>query len=134
MIRLSKLTDYAFVVLAFLSKKEGQLTTANEIAVATSLPEPTVGKILKQLAKSDFVKSSRGSAGGYVLGKEAKEITVADVIQIMEGPIAIISCVGKKNNICAYEEKCPTRGKWDKVNLSLQQTLKSFSLEDLSRH
>ena len=88
MLRLSKLTDYAVVVLVRLGGSEG-VQTSTGIAAATGIPEPTVAKVLKTLAASDLVASQRGARGGYRLNRSLAAIPIADVIAAVDGPIAL---------------------------------------------
>ena len=92
MLRLSKLTDYAVVVLVRLSRETG-VQTSPGIAVGTGIPEPTVAKVLKTLAAGGLVASQRGARGGYRLLRPLSAIPVADVIAAVDGPIALTACV-----------------------------------------
>src|ERR1700744_220170 len=99
MLRLSKLTDYAVVVLVRLSGMEG-IQTSPGIAAATGIPEPTVAKVLKTLTASDLVSSQRGAKGGYRLNRHLSTIPVADVIAAIDGPIALTACVAGSPSGC----------------------------------
>src|SRR5678810_713962 len=110
MIKLGKLTDYAVVVMAQLAKDAGTLHSAAQLSAKTGVPEPTVAKVLKQLAKSELIESARGAAGGYRMVKGADEISAADIITAMDGPIAIASCVEGVETQCKSESVCPVRG------------------------
>lgn len=130
MLRLSKLTDYAVVVLVRLSSMDG-VQTSPGIAAATGIPEPTVAKVLKTLAGSDLVSSQRGARGGYRLNRPLSEIPVADVIAAIDGPIALTSCVDGSVNECESVGLCAMRGRWDPVNEAIQSALSSISLADM---
>jgi len=135
MLRLSKLTDYAVVVLIRLA--EGQrgcsdaVQTSPGIAVATGVPEPTVAKVLKALAARSMVASLRGARGGYRLLKPLAEISVADVIAAIDGPIALTACVDGQQGMCEVEKLCAVKGRWDLVNDSIYQALSSITLADM---
>ena len=92
MLRLSRLTDYAVVVLVRLSAAQG-VATSPGIAASIGIPEPTVAKVLKTLAGQGFVTSTRGAHGGYRLGRPLSQIAVSEVIVAIDGPIALTSCV-----------------------------------------
>lgn len=135
MIRFSKLTDYAVVILATLAGvPEGHSMSASAIAQKTGLPDPTVAKILKNLAKSPLVSASRGVRGGYMIGRRASEITVAEIIAVMEGPVSLTACVdGGQASSCGYEASCPVKGRWDTVNMAVKSALDSVTLADMIR-
>lgn len=132
MLRLSKLTDYAVVVLVQLSR--GQVCqTAPGIARSTGVPEPTVAKVLKALAAARIVTSQRGARGGYSLSLPADTIDVASVVTAIEGPIALVACVEGSGKDCDAHHLCPARGRWDVVNTAIRAALSAISLADLDR-
>ena len=88
MIRLSRLADYGIVIVTHLARRSDRQQNAAEIAAATRIPQPTVSKILKTLARADMLLSHRGARGGYGLARGAGEITVAEIIEVLDGPIA----------------------------------------------
>ena len=130
MLRLSKLTDYAVVVLVRLSKGEA-VQTSPGIAAAIGIPEPTVSKVLKALASGGLVASQRGARGGYRLMRSLSAIAVSDVIAAIDGPIALTACVDGATSGCDSQELCPMRGRWDPVNLAIQQALSDITLADM---
>lgn len=130
MLRLSKLTDYAVVVLVRLARGEG-VQTSTGIAASTGIPEPTVAKVLKALASSGLVISQRGARGGYRLARPLGGIGVAEVIAAIEGPIALTACVDGAAGGCEAERLCPLRGRWDPVNDAIQQALSYITLADM---
>ncbi len=130
MLRLSKLTDYAVVVLVRLSGGDG-VQTSPGIAAATGVPEPTVAKVLKALAGSGLVASQRGARGGYRLMRPLAAIPIADVIAAIDGPIALTACVDGGAGNCEAERICPVRGRWDPVNEAIQQALSAITLADM---
>jgi FeS assembly SUF system regulator len=130
MLRLSKLTDYAVVVLVRLSDMEG-VQTSPGLAAATGIPEPTVAKVLKTLAASDLVSSQRGARGGYRLTRELSSIPIADVIASIDGPIALTACVEGSGSGCESQGLCPMRGRWDPVNEAIHKALSSITLADM---
>jgi FeS assembly SUF system regulator len=130
MLRLSKLTDYAVVVLVRLSREDG-VQTSSGIAAVTGIPEPTVAKVLKTLAARGLVASQRGAHGGYRLLRPLAAIPIADVIAAIDGPIALTACVEGAVGGCEVESMCPMRGRWDPVNDAIQQALTNITLADM---
>ena len=130
MLRLSKLTDYAVVVLVRLSGGE-VVQTSPGIAATTGIPEPTVAKVLKALAGSGLVASQRGARGGYRLMRPLAAIPISDVIAAVDGPIALTACVEGSGTGCECQELCPMRGRWDPVNEAIQQALSAITLADM---
>jgi FeS assembly SUF system regulator len=131
MLRLSKLTDYAVVVLVRLSQGTESVQTSPGIAAATGIPEPTVAKVLKSLSAAGLVSSQRGARGGYRPVRTLSAIPVAEVIAAVDGPIALTACVEGSSGCCESEHLCPMRGRWDPVNEAIKQALSDISLADM---
>ena len=131
MIKLGKLTDYAIVVMVQLAK-EGASRSAHQLSDKTGLPEPTVAKVLKTLLKEKLVMSARGAQGGYKLAKTAEELSVRNIIEALDGPIAIVACVDGTGDNCQAAGRCPTKGRWDPVNLAIRDALDSIRLSDMA--
>ena len=131
MLRLSKLADYAVVVLVRLAQGE-PVQTSTGIAGVTGLPEPTVAKVLKALAAGGLVTSQRGARGGYRLARAIAQIRVADVIAAIDGPVHLTACVEGSHTTCEAEHACPCKGQWDKVNEVVMQALGTISLADIA--
>jgi FeS assembly SUF system regulator len=129
MLRVSKLTDYAVVILVRLADFDG-VQTAPGIASGTGIPEPTVAKVLKALAGDDLVASQRGAKGGYRLNRSLAAISIADVIAAIDGPIALTACV-ESASFCEAQGTCPMRGRWDPVNEAISKALSSIMLADM---
>jgi FeS assembly SUF system regulator len=132
MIKLGKLTDYAIVVLTQLSREGDAARSAPQLAEKTGIPEPTVAKVLKTLAREKLVESVRGAAGGYRLTKSTQDLSLCDIIEAVEGPIAIASCVTDAEETCGAENRCPSRGKWDPVNRAIRSALQELKLADMA--
>ncbi len=130
MLRLSKLTDYAVVVLTRLARTQTTETSPG-IAAATGVPEPTVAKVLKAMTQGGLVMSQRGARGGYRLARPLSEIPISDVIVALEGPIALTACVDGAMGGCDAENLCPMRGRWDPVNEAIRSALTGITLEDM---
>ena len=132
MLRLNRLTDYAVVVMAQMARRADEVRTAPQISQDTGVPLPTVAKLLNALAREGLMISHRGAAGGYSLGRPATEITVAEIVQALEGPIALTACVDGNTGNCDVENLCPMRGNWDKVNKAIRSALSQVTLLDMT--
>lgn len=131
MFRLSKITDYGIVILAHLAKAGPAKThNAREVACDVDLPFPVVGKVLKSLARRGMLQSHRGSKGGYALNRPPQDITVADMLTALEGPVALTECnVGPQ--LCQHEHTCPVRDPWHVINRVVEVALSKITLADL---
>lgn len=125
------MTDYAVIVLADMAGRQGQLVSAATLAESTKLPEPTVSKILKLLAKRDIVTSTRGMNGGYSLKQRPEEISMAVVITATDGPIALTACVDQSSECCDRAQSCSMKGQWNPVNMAMQSALENVSLKQM---
>ena len=134
MLRLSKLTDYAVVVLSALARDGGaaDVRAAQELAFASGVAEPTVAKVLKALAQAGLVEGVRGARGGYRLARPLATVPLSDVIVAIDGPIALTACVDGAVGECGAEAICPVRGRWDPVNDAIRQALAGISVAELA--
>ena len=132
MFRLNRLTDYAVVVLSQMSLRGEDLRSAQQISDDTAVPLPTVSKLLNLLGRAGLVISQRGAAGGYTLSRGPDQITVAEIVQALEGPIALTACVDGAAESCDVESLCPMRGNWNRVNTAIQEALTKVSLADMT--
>jgi len=132
MIRMTKQTDYGFVLLSELAAGDGRVANAPELAHETRLPLPTVAKILKLLARSGVVRSQRGVKGGYSLARPARQISAAEIVTALEGPVALTVCIDGSPGECDREDFCGVRGHWQRINDAVEQALTAISLEDLA--
>ena len=130
MLRMSKLTDYGTLVLAQLAARSGQLSSAGHVADATRIALPTVSKLLKALTRSGLVVSVRGPQGGYALARAAESITAAEIIDALEGPVAITEC-SSADGACDLESFCRVGRSWQKINQSIRLALQKVTLSDL---
>ena len=131
MLRISKLTDYATVILARLAAEPERRFTAAQLAVETHLAGPTVSKLLKQLHRQGLVVSTRGSAGGYLLARSASEITAAQILDALDGPVALTECAGSASH-CGIERTCRVGHSWQRVNVAIRRSLQEISLLELA--
>jgi FeS assembly SUF system regulator len=132
MLRIAKLTDYAAGLMAHLASAPERQVSAQQLAIETGLPTPTVATLLKRLTRAGLVRSSRGAAGGYGLARSPGEISVGAVISAIEGPVALTECALGAGQ-CQMEARCVTRDHWQVINRALRATLESMSLADMAR-
>lgn len=125
------MTDYAVVILADMAARQSNQTSAAMIAQSTKLPEPTVSKVLKLLARHNIVRSMRGAGGGYSLNKTPDQITMAVVITATDGPIALTACVDQSNECCDRSAHCSIKGQWNPVNKAMISALENVSLKEM---
>lgn len=131
MIRMSKLTDYAILILAHLARATGTLT-AHELAARSRVPLPTVSKLAKELSKAGLVISHRGRNGGYGLARPAEQISVAEIVEALEGPIALTECARPGKVDCEIEDTCVARATWDPVSRAIESALRGLPLSSIA--
>lgn len=135
MLRMSKLADYAFIILTHMTAHPKENWSASTLAGETTLPLPTVAKLMKLLARANIVHAQRGASGGYHLMQEAAGVSVADIIEAVDGPIRLTECAGlsrgKDKCDCAVGE-CPVRERWSVVNGAILNALESIKLADFA--
>lgn len=131
MIRISKLTDYATIILSYLALDPIRMLSAASIAKACHLSVATVSKILKILSGAELVKSSRGTGGGYQLARGIQEITLADVVCAIEGEVAVTECCGTTR--CALDSLCAVKENWHVINKMIINALAGVTLNDMIR-
>ncbi len=131
MIRISKLADYAVVVLAALSREDGRTANAGVLAGETRLPEPTVAKVLKALVREEIVQSLRGASGGYKMTRRPSDITVEEILVAVDGPVSLTACIEGSHDSCDFRCHCLMRGRWDNVNEAVRGALESITLADM---
>ncbi len=131
MIRLSRMADYAVLLLSEIAAAPGRFASSSGLSAATALPEPTVAKVLKILAAEGLVESARGANGGYRLVCGTSEISAARIITAVDGPIGITGCVEGAEEVCRIGHKCRLNGCWDDVNEAIRTALENVSLEQM---
>lgn len=128
MFRISKLTDYATVVLTVLAQHPDSVLSASALASSARLELPTVSKLLKSLAQAKLVASSRGVSGGYRLARSADRINVAEIIAAIEGPIGVTEC-SVHVGMCNHEAHCAVRNNWRRVSAEVERVLRDIRLD-----
>jgi FeS assembly SUF system regulator len=143
MLRVSKLADYATVVMTVLAdapdsdqpgaaRSGTAVLSAQDLAARAHLELPTVSKLLKQLAQAQLVESFRGVNGGYRLARAPAQISLADILVAMEGPFGMTECSAHVG-ACGHEPHCGVRGNWRRVSEVIETTLRQVTLADMRR-
>jgi FeS assembly SUF system regulator len=130
MLRISKLTDYAILMMVELAR-DGDMLSAHVLAERIGVEVPTASKVLKLLAGSELLESFRGASGGYRVMRRAADISVAEVIAAIEGPIAMTEC-SVEEGLCSQEDSCGLRGNWQRISLAVAQALQGVSLAEMA--
>lgn len=137
MLALTKKTDYALVALWQLSRREGGVQSAREIASSSGIPQPMVTNVLKHLAQAGIVTSSRGASGGYGLARPVDRISLHEVVEVIEGPTHLLRCMhgaeAGDDGSCELSGRCPIRLPAQRVHHRFKHFLESVSLRELFR-
>ncbi len=134
LLKITRQTDYAVVLLTrFAQEGRGRIHNARDLSGETGVPLPTCSKILKLLARQELLVSQRGVKGGYRLARDPSTITIAQVVAVMEGPVAITECVESAPGDCDKESWCPVRSNWQVINSAVQAALDGVTLERMTR-
>jgi FeS assembly SUF system regulator len=131
MVRISRLTDYATVILATLAGEPDRVLNAHHLAEATRIALPTVSKLLKQLQRAGLVTSTRGQHGGYRLARPAGQISAAAILDALEGPVALTECAVGLGQ-CEIEESCRVSRVWQRLNAAIRRSLTEVTLAQLA--
>lgn len=132
MIRMSKLTDYGTLVMTYLARQPDGVHNAAEIAAATQISPPTVSKILKLLARGELLTSHRGTKGGYSLARAPEAISLAEIVDAIEGPIALTEC-SSNPGLCVQEDSCSIRPNWLKITQAVRRALQGVTLAEMAQ-
>ncbi len=130
MLRLSKMADYGTQVMTYMARDQA-VHSASEVSAGLGIAVPTVSKILKMLVRKNLVASVMGAKGGYMLARHPAEISVAEIIDAMDGPISITECSG--TTTCERESTCSTRSNWQGINHIIQDALEKVNLAGMTQ-
>jgi len=131
-MRLSSMADYAVVTMTAAARHCGGVrVSAAQLADETGLPAPTVQKLVSRLVAAGLLRSSRGVGGGLKLARPAAAITLADIVEAVEGPIALTACCDQGSHDCTLEQACAVRPHWDLVNAAMRGALADVPLTRL---
>lgn len=131
MIRINRETDYGIGILTLMARRRRERFNAAELAQWRRLPQPIVSKILKHLARSGLLISYRGVQGGYALARSPEEISLADIIVALEGPISLTECVIGGADACQYGANCAVSARWRHINQKIRMALEAISLAEM---
>ena len=132
-MRLTSRADYAVVVMAAAARHPaGSCLSAAMLSGETGVPLPTAQKLMGRLASAGLLSSARGTGGGFRLAREARGITLADIVEAVEGPIAVTNCVDEARSDCALEGNCQVKPHLSAVNGAIRGALQNVSLASLS--
>lgn len=132
MLRMSKLTDYGTVILAEMARMPARRFSAQELADRTRVTAPTVAKILKAFTRAGLLDSRRGAHGGYLLARAPEVISAVEIIDAIEGPVALTECASE-DGACSIELGCSVGHNWQNINLGIRRALEGISLAQLVR-
>lgn len=132
MLRLGRLTDYAIVLSATLAERNGACATAGALSEETGIPRPTVIKLLKILTGAGLACSTQGRHGGYALARTPADIGLTEIIEAVEGRIALTEC-NREAGACGIQDSCLTHRHWLVINRAIRQALAGIRLADLAR-
>ena len=130
MLRITKMTDYAVLILANLALHDNKLLTAKEIASETHISLPSTQKILKKLNRKNLVISKQGASGGYSLDPQTKKLSVATLLEKLDGDLSITQC-SSNDDQCEVEDFCNIGNAWQMINQRVQWALNDITLGDL---
>jgi FeS assembly SUF system regulator len=133
-MRLTHLADYAVVLMTAAARyPAGARLSATELSADTGVPLPTAQKLMGQLAASGLLSSMRGASGGFALAKAASEISLADIVEAVEGPIALTMCSDSNNHECALDKHCRVKPHIGVVGRAVRGALGAVPLTELAR-
>lgn len=134
MLRLSRLADYGVMVMAHIAAEPAGVHNAPDAAAATGLPGPTVAKIMAKLARAGLLASQRGAHGGYRLAAQPAEISIAQIVTALDGPIALTQCSDHHQpSACDRENLCVSRRGINRINTAIRSALEGVTLAELAR-
>tara|TARA_B100001059_G_scaffold189563_1_gene192310 strand:+ start:637 stop:1095 length:459 start_codon:yes stop_codon:yes gene_type:complete len=127
------MADYAVLLVCKMSKNQDKFFSANELSLNTSLKTTTINKILTKLTRADITSSVRGVTGGYKLAIRAEDISVGNIIDIIDGRVALTVCVENgENNNCELVSMCPSQSNWQIINNAVCNALNAISIEEMA--
>jgi FeS assembly SUF system regulator len=131
-MRLSSMADYAVVIMSAAARHcGGARVSAGQLAQETGLPAPTVQKLVSKLTGAGLLRSSRGAGGGLKLARPPAAVSIADIVEAVEGPIALTACVEQGKHDCTLESACLVKPHWPQVNAALRGALAQVTLTQL---
>ena len=133
MIKVSRMADYAILLVCKMSNDENKVYSSQELSIITSLKITTISKILTKLTKANVTDSIRGVSGGYKLTMQAEDISVGNIIDIIDGKVALTVCVEEgENHNCDLVSLCPSQSNWQIINNTIREALNSVSIAEMA--
>ena len=133
MIKVSRMADYAILLVCKMSNDENKVYSSQELSIITSLKITTISKILTKLTKANVTDSIRGVSGGYKLIMQAEDISVGNIIDIIDGKVALTICVEEgENHNCNLVSLCPSQSNWQIINNTVREALNSVSIAEMA--
>ena len=133
MIKVSRMADYAILLVCKMSNDENKVYSSQELSIITSLKITTISKILTKLTKANVTDSIRGVSGGYKLTMKAGDISVGNIIDIIDGKVALTVCVEEgENHNCNLVSLCPSQSNWQIINNTVREALNSVSIAEMA--
>lgn len=138
MIHFNRKTEYAILAIEHMARKEGMaqtplITSTREIADTYRIPYPLLAKVLQKLAAKGVIKAMHGTKGGYELARRAAEISVADVVEIFEGPVAVAECLREEDKVtCPQWDGCHIKDPFSELNHKIHDLLVKTKITDLT--
>ena len=133
MIKVSRMADYAILLVCKMSNDENKVYSSQELSIITSLKITTISKILTKLTKANVTDSIRGVSGGYKLTMQAEDISVGNIIDIIDGKVALTVCVEEgENHNCDLVSLCPSQSNWQIINNTVREALNSVSIAEMA--
>lgn len=131
MLKLTRFADYGVVLMTHIAGSKEAVRSAQSLAEATGIPLPTVSKLLSTFARGGLLQAVRGARGGFRLARDAHEISVADIIGVVDGPIALTQCLEAGSSVCDLELLCPSRYAWGTINRAVREALENLNVAEL---
>ena len=133
MIKVSRMADYAILLVCKMSNDENKVYSSQELSIITSLKITTISKILTKLTKANVTDSIRGVSGGYKLTMQSEDISVGNIIDIIDGKVALTICVEEgENHNCNLVSLCPSQSNWQIINNTVREALNSVSIAEMA--
>jgi len=130
-MKVTRKSDYGLRALFTLAKfHSDQPVSIGQIAAEHRIPDPFLEKIMQELREAGLIEATHGRSGGYLLKRRPSQISVWEVVQALDGPIALVNCLDPSLK-CAIEDGCPTSSLWTLINERFEQCLKELTLDDL---
>ncbi len=134
MLKVTRLADYAVVIVTSFKDVEKEIVSAQQIIKKTKLQQATVNKILAILVRKKILTAFRGTKGGYKLRKDLSNISIKDLIEAIEGPVSLTDCLDKNANDCNLFNICTTKNTWGVVNNAIKETLEKIKIKDINNN